>query len=185
MGYTFLEFIKRTGIFLICAESILHFMPGSSYQKYVKVLIGIMVLAQFLIPLKAFFTGTEKAEIEQQIVEFQQMIESQGAEMQSAELWSVTDSEITIEQETKKEIKSRLNNIATENGYQIEDIIIDKIIYVIIRERKWKSINIQKIELEQKQGGEPQMSEELLSLKALFSKELGIEAEYLEVVTDD
>ncbi len=184
MGYTFLEFMKRTGIFLICAESILHFMPGSSYQKYVKVLIGIMVLAQFLIPLKAVITGTEKAEIEQQIAAFQQIIERQSVEMQSTDMWSLSNDD-RIEKGTKDEIKSRLNNIAAEKGYMIDDIIIDKIIYVILSEKQATSINIQEIKLDQRQENKPEEKEELLELKELFCKKLGIEEEYLEVAAND
>lgn len=131
MGNDFFEFIKKTGIFLICAESILHFAPGNSYQKYIKVLVGIMILAQFMIPVKALLTGQEKAVIEQQIDGFRRIIEEQSADLSLNDLW--IGSEGSVEAETIKEIKSRLSDVAAANGYVIDEIEIDSITRVFVR----------------------------------------------------
>ncbi|MDR2889251.1 MAG: stage III sporulation protein AF [Lachnospiraceae bacterium] len=130
MSSTFFEFIKRTGIFLICAESILHFAPGNSYQKYIKVLIGIMVLAQFIIPLKAIISGQERAVIEQQIEGFTKVIENRSEEMQLNGLWM--NDEESIKNATINEIKLRINNIAADRGYIIVAIDIDNITTITV-----------------------------------------------------
>ena len=47
----FFEVIKRVGIFIICAQTIQHFKPGEQYEKYIKLLIGFMVLVQMVNPV--------------------------------------------------------------------------------------------------------------------------------------
>lgn len=134
MNISFLEFIKRTGIFFICAESILHFAPSGSYQKYVKLLIGMMVLAQFLLPIKAMIGGQERAVLEQQMAEFQQMFEESTAKVPVLELSGVSAGE-TAQTMVAEEMKSRLKDIAAAFGYVIEDIIIDETVFVIVRKK--------------------------------------------------
>ncbi len=184
---TFLEFIKTTGIFLICAESILYFVPGSSYQKYVKVLIGIMVLAQFVVPLKALVTGQEGDAIERQVRELKMMLEEQAEEMQMDELQLISEGqEVNIQ--TADEIKSRLNSVAAEHDYVITDVIIDDMVHVTVskeplRKANEDDIRISKIEIgsdnTDTQGG--QDDPDLPKLQELFCEALGTGKAYLEV----
>lgn len=57
MGDKLLEVIKQVGIFMICAQMILHFRPSESYNKYIKLLISIMVLVQLMFPVMEIFGG--------------------------------------------------------------------------------------------------------------------------------
>ncbi len=41
----------QVGIFMLCAQMLMHFRPRESYEKYIKFLIGGMVLLQLLIPV--------------------------------------------------------------------------------------------------------------------------------------
>ena len=45
------ELLKQVGVFMVCAQTILHFKPQQKYDKYLKLLAGIMVIAQLAIPL--------------------------------------------------------------------------------------------------------------------------------------
>ncbi len=49
--------ICRIGIFMVCTQAIVHFRPKASYEKYLRLLVGAMILAQFLEPLGALFGG--------------------------------------------------------------------------------------------------------------------------------
>lgn len=42
------EWIKRITIFLIIAKMVLHLRPKQEYEKYLKLVVGIMVLAMIL-----------------------------------------------------------------------------------------------------------------------------------------
>lgn len=46
----FLEEIRSIGIFIICAQAVIHFRPKASYEKYLKVLTAIIVLVMLITP---------------------------------------------------------------------------------------------------------------------------------------
>lgn len=119
MGYSFLEFMKRIGIFIICAQSFMHFAAGKSYEKYIKLLIGVMILAQFMVPVRAVFLKDEKAEIWDEVERFQ-------AEMER----TLAGAEIVYEEEDETarlleaEISEKLKEAAEEYGYGIDNVSI-------------------------------------------------------------
>lgn len=51
-----LEIIKEIGIFIVIAQAILYFVPGESYVKYVKVIIGIIMIARIVQPILSLTT---------------------------------------------------------------------------------------------------------------------------------
>ncbi len=53
--------IRQIGIFMICAQAVLHFKPSAKYEKYLKLLISVMVLVQLLVPLLRFFSSDGEA----------------------------------------------------------------------------------------------------------------------------
>lgn len=42
---------------MICAQTIVHFRPNESYEKYLKLLVSVMVLIQLFLPVGAFLAG--------------------------------------------------------------------------------------------------------------------------------
>ncbi len=55
-----LKELGQIAVFIICAQTLLHFRAKESYEKYIKLLISMMVL---LLLLKPFFSGgNEKGE---------------------------------------------------------------------------------------------------------------------------
>ena len=43
--------IRQMGIFVICAQALIHFRPKESYEKYLKLLVSVMILAQLFTPV--------------------------------------------------------------------------------------------------------------------------------------
>lgn len=43
--------IRQMGIFVICAQALIHFRPKESYEKYMKLLVSVMILAQLFTPV--------------------------------------------------------------------------------------------------------------------------------------
>ena len=41
-----MEFLKQISVFLLLGQTILHFCPGEKYGKYMKVLLGFMLVVQ-------------------------------------------------------------------------------------------------------------------------------------------
>ena len=56
-----LTMIKQVSVFIICAQMILHFKAEQKYGKYLKLLIGMMVLVQLFVPLMTLFGQSEES----------------------------------------------------------------------------------------------------------------------------
>lgn len=118
MEYSFLEFMKRIGIFIICAQSIIHFSAEKSYEKYVKILVGIMILAQFIVPVRALFFGADNSEIMDSILEFQKEMES------AMENTDIVYEGTEMTEALQDEIKGKLESIAGKYGYAVSEVIL-------------------------------------------------------------
>lgn len=54
----FVELIKKIGIFMIAAQAVIHFAPAQKYEKYIRMIVGVMILLLFLTPLYQILTKT-------------------------------------------------------------------------------------------------------------------------------
>lgn len=136
MGYTLLEFMKSIGIFMICAQSLIYFAAEKSYEKYIKVLVGIMILAQFIVPIRSLLLGAESGEMERSILAFQEDMESaiekgiDGAEIfyekngtGSALGGAEEEEKEKIRGLLQEEVKQKLQGTAQEYGYGIDEVL--------------------------------------------------------------
>ena len=90
--------IGQVGIFLICAQTLIHFRPRESYEKYLKLLLSVMLLIQLLQPLLTVLGGDEIAGTDVQAAEFAEEIRTVleqaavQAEQTEDEIQAVTDT---------------------------------------------------------------------------------------------
>lgn len=59
--------IRQMGVFMICAQALIHFKPNGSYEKYMKLLVSAMILVQLLSPVAALLSGREGQSLEERI----------------------------------------------------------------------------------------------------------------------
>ncbi|MBP3352292.1 MAG: stage III sporulation protein AF [Lachnospiraceae bacterium] len=59
--------IGQMAIFMICARTLLHFRAKESYEKYLKLLVSLMLLVLLVEPLMDFFGKGEEGEFLQRI----------------------------------------------------------------------------------------------------------------------
>ena len=52
----FVGMVCRMGVFLICAQAVVHFRPKAVYEKYLKMLVSAMVLIQLLSGISGLFS---------------------------------------------------------------------------------------------------------------------------------
>ena len=52
-----IQYITGIGIFMICAQVLIHFRPDGSYEKYLKLLVSIMILIQLVSPILQLVRG--------------------------------------------------------------------------------------------------------------------------------
>ena len=94
--------IGQVGIFLICAQTLVHFRPRESYEKYLKLLLSVMLLIQLLQPLLTVLGGDEIAGTDVQAAEFAEEIRTvlEQAAVQAEQ----TEDEIQAAADTAAEV---------------------------------------------------------------------------------
>ena len=112
--------VGQAGIFLICAQTIVHFRPKESYEKYLKLLLSVMLLIQLLQPVLTAFGGEADQNVQEQSQEFTQELQSvltrasERAKQSQAEEAGEDPEEKTTEQK-----KTDTENVETD-GIQVE-----------------------------------------------------------------
>lgn len=117
--------IKKIAVFMIAAQAVIHFAPDIKYAKYMKLIVGIMVLLQFLSPIYGIMSGMG-ADFRQQLSDIGQGMEEFG---NPGDFTSSSSTLETVENSMEEEVKSRLNryllNDTTEKRYTVTNVIIE------------------------------------------------------------
>lgn len=177
MGYSFLDFMKQIGIFIICAQSFTHFSAGKSYEKYVKLLIGIMVLMQFVTPIKALFAPENYEELQEEVERFQKELESAAGEI----VWEYEESDETA-LALEKEIKEKLEAVAAEYGTDVKAVKVydnpPMVEITVGQEKKEERIEVGRIEI----GGQEDTSgEKYKEMRQAFGFVLNTDEAYIMI----
>lgn len=173
--------IKEICIFMIIAQAILFFVPGSSYGKYVRLLVGVMLILRITEPLFGLVLNEEKQlEIRERVSQLEQAIHMESKEP----AWE--DSEAIVNRGIEEELKNKLEKC--EGGYQIAGVNLEQgtenlIITVIEKNRAEGEIRIEPVKVEageekkREEGGEEEQE-----LKRLYGSTLGMEPEKIKIV---
>ena len=54
--------LGRLTIFMICAQAVIYFRPREQYEKYLRFIMNLLILLQFLIPVRNLFWGNADPE---------------------------------------------------------------------------------------------------------------------------
>lgn len=93
----------QMSIFMICTQTLVHFRPNDSYEKYLKLLVSVMLLAQIFQPFCQIFSlGTGEALTDR--VRFYQ----EALEKQMEQALEHTSIELTLEELGRQELERRL-----------------------------------------------------------------------------
>ncbi len=104
MQQTFFRAICQTGIFMICAQAIIHFRSKEVYEKYLKFLVSAMVLIQLFLPIGSFIWGKGGEGAAQALEQFRSRL---NESMESAEE-SAAAADNILEQMTLEEVRRRM-----------------------------------------------------------------------------
>lgn len=112
-----LQTICQIGIFMICAQAVVHFRPQAAYEKYLKLLVSAMVLIQLFLPVSRFLFRGDGGDLEQKTQAFLEGLEE---EMSAAERRAY-ETDALLEQMSLEEIRRRVEESApgetvTEGG---------------------------------------------------------------------
>lgn len=106
VGERLLQIIRQVGIFMLCAQAILHFKPTENYGKYIRLLISIMVLVQLIVPVLEIFGGSGREAFLGRVAFYDEALE---VSLEEVNITSVM-AEKMLEDMTMEEIKTRINN---------------------------------------------------------------------------
>lgn len=108
------QIICRIGIFMICAQAVIHFRPQAAYEKYLKLLVSTMVLIQLFLPIgRILFHGDS----EELAMKSQAFLEGLEAEISAAES-KAYETDALLEQMTLEEIRRRVEETRAAEGSQ-------------------------------------------------------------------
>lgn len=111
MHFDLIETVCRTGIFVICAQVLVHFRPDASYEKYMKMLVSVMILLQLFLPVSNLFTGEGEQSLAARVAWFEEQLNynmEQAAERYRA-------SEEILERMTLEEVQERVAEAGAES----------------------------------------------------------------------
>lgn len=112
-----LKTICRIGIFMICAQTIVHFRPKETYEKYLKLLVSVMVLIQLFLLVGNFLLGGGMEQALEKLETFRGRIEQ---EMEEAAREAAKTDEL-LERMTLEEIRKQMEEQNAETGETPEE----------------------------------------------------------------
>ena len=75
MGKELLKVLGELTIFMLCAQTLLQFKPREDYDKYLRLLLNLLILLLLLEPLRTLFTGTGQDKLKQERAILEQRLE--------------------------------------------------------------------------------------------------------------
>lgn len=104
--------IEQIGIFMICAQTIMHFRPKEVYGKYLRLLFSVMILVQILQPFSNLFFGGSGIEMQKSIQQFQSKLDESMAEAARRAAFS----EEQLQRMSLEEVQERITAQEAESG---------------------------------------------------------------------
>lgn len=116
----FVETIRRVGLFLVVAQMIVHLSPEKRYEKYIRLIAGVIVLTMLIGPIREAPEDLwSQIQEEMDAVTERQLADLTGT---SASGWNGESLPNRYEDTLNNEIKSKINNMLSDEGYQIEEV---------------------------------------------------------------
>lgn len=111
--------IKEICIFMLIAQAILFFVPGGTYMKYVRILVGVLMILRITEPLLEFFADEDTG---RQIKERMTGIFEEAKE--NGQMLFVEDGSMGIYDGIEEELKKKL--ISCRNDYTVKEVTLDE-----------------------------------------------------------
>lgn len=84
--------ICSVGIFVVCAQVLIHLRPEKSYEKYLKLLMSLMVLVQILMPVAGAFSEESRKNFQNRVEDFYQELEERQADAREV-FWNMQNTQ--------------------------------------------------------------------------------------------
>ncbi|MDE6739036.1 MAG: stage III sporulation protein AF [Lachnospiraceae bacterium] len=118
-----LESIRQIGIFMIVAQTVMHFAANGQYEKYMKIIAGVIVLLLFIRP---FISGSDGQVIkwQEEITHIMEQIEARSGDFSNM-AYGDSSTEAQVIRQIEEEITRRLNEVAADYGCRVVKTAIE------------------------------------------------------------
>ena len=117
MAQQFFQIVCRLGIFMVCARLLIHFRAQESYEKYLKLLVSVMILIQLFLPLGNFLSAEKK---EAGLKELEGIRQEFEAELERAQL-QAQEADRMLEQMTLEELQRQVQEEREKEAAEQEE----------------------------------------------------------------
>lgn len=114
--------ICQVGIFMICAQAIVHFRPKADYEKYLKILVSVMIFIQIFLPISSVFSKEGQTDILTKVEEFEQRLKQISINAES----SVLASERLAETITARQLEELRKESEEQENREQEQLLQNK-----------------------------------------------------------
>ena len=189
MGAQFLELLKKVTVFMLAGQLIVHFLPAGGYEKYVKMMIRIMVLSQIVLPILSLGKFDAAGVYDSAMDKYEQEIEKIGMQVEADDF----EGRDYQEEALSMTVRQKLEPLMEQYGVSLTAVSAPEEgkLRVDIAEGAagGRLVTIENITInpsgegtdaEDSENG--RTAEERLQMKAAFAEALGIDSGNLEVI---
>lgn len=190
MGAQFLELLKKVTVFMLAGQLIVHFLPAGGYEKYVKMMISIMVLSQIVLPILSLGKFDAAGVYDSAMDKYEQEIEKIGMQVEESDF----EGRDYQEEALSMTVRQKLEPLMEQYGVSLKAVSAPEEgkLRVDIAEggaAGGRLVTIENITInpsgegtdaEDSENG--RTAEERLQMKAAFAEALGIDSGNLEVI---
>lgn len=117
-----LEELGKVSVFLICAQMLLHFRAKDSYEKYIKLLISMMLLVLLVSPILSLLGGEETASFLDRVYEYEEQIQEVMVNAQPG----AEEIETILQNITTEKLEQSLEYVAAQEQEAVQALMEEK-----------------------------------------------------------
>lgn len=118
-----IENIKQIGLFMIVAQTFLHFTAGQSYEKYIKIITSVIVLLLFVRPFTSELGNTAE-KLQEEMKRLTEQMENQNSMQLDFSGMEYGVAGRTIRQ-MEEEVKRSLNRECMSGEFEVTDVMFE------------------------------------------------------------
>lgn len=189
MGAQFLDLLKKVTIFMLAGQIIVQFLPSGGYEKYVKMMISIMVLSQIALPILSLGKFDAQQTFQTALQQYEEEMERISRQVEEAGLQGRDYQQEAL----SLTARTSLEEVSAQYGVTVTAVsrTEDDRLSLQVSGGTQQRVRIEKVEISP-QGQEEEAvmagtentetAQKQQELREAFAEELGIAPEELEVI---
>lgn len=124
--------VCQIAVFMICAQAIAHFRPKESYEKYLRMLLSVMILIQIFQPFCKLFFGVTGQELSASVESFQRELDISmeeaaeqsvlaGEKLETMSLLEVQERMVEQEELAEREKLDKEENVEKQEKMDVKE----------------------------------------------------------------